>query len=268
MPLRIGSPTPVVEPIVLPFGLDHLSASSIDTYLRCPMQWYYRYVMGLKQPPAIALEFGSCGHEALKFNNQFKFEKKEDLPTNVVLDKFSDVLSTRKKDIEDWGEGGKEKSYDIHQNLGREFLSDYMRDFAGQLTPDKMPEERRHVNIAGVKIEYVMDLQAGGEGIDYKFVNTKKNNNDVKNSVQSWTYSYAEKFTKMNMISFAKKTGEIAFAEADITPADHAWLHEIVKKVAESLKTGVFHPRNPGGMEWWVCTPKFCGYWDRCRGAK
>ena len=33
----------------------HFSASAINTYLRCPTQWYFRYVEWVKSPPGVAI---------------------------------------------------------------------------------------------------------------------------------------------------------------------------------------------------------------------
>ena len=50
-------------------------------YLRCPRQYYHRYVEGHKEPPGWAMVAGLSGHEALEMNNLTKIDTGEDLPT-------------------------------------------------------------------------------------------------------------------------------------------------------------------------------------------
>lgn len=47
------------------FPVDHLSASSITTFLRCPRQWQAKYVHGLEGPSNSALLIGSAVHDWL-----------------------------------------------------------------------------------------------------------------------------------------------------------------------------------------------------------
>lgn len=48
------------------FNLDHLSVSQVKMFQRCPVQWYFRYVEGLKIPPRSALICGSAAHAGLE----------------------------------------------------------------------------------------------------------------------------------------------------------------------------------------------------------
>jgi len=262
--LRIRPPD--LEPVKLPSGLDHLSASSISTYLVCPMQWYFRYVKGVKSPPAIALEFGKSGHDALKMNNMHKLDQGKDLPSKIVCDKFSDQLAVKKKDIEDWGDENPDKAYDKHQELGRKLLNDYMNEAAELFTPDEEPEVEVRETIAGVPLLMFIDLISGNEIWDYKFVSTKKNDSDVKNSLQMWVYCIAKNKSKANLLSFCKRTKNIESASADITDTDKNWCKSIIRKTAGAISAGVFFPRNPDGQEKWRCSQRFCGYYHLCRG--
>ena len=46
--------------------LSHVSASQIQKYLRCPRQWWYRYVQNVEEPSTPAQEFGTFAHAALE----------------------------------------------------------------------------------------------------------------------------------------------------------------------------------------------------------
>ena len=52
-----------------------LSPSQVSTFLSCPAKWYFRYALGLREPPAGALalgriSFGACHKLTAKERNQ------------------------------------------------------------------------------------------------------------------------------------------------------------------------------------------------------
>ena len=47
-------------------GLDHLSYSSISTWLMCPRSWKYRYLDRVPVPTSPALMFGSAFHNTVE----------------------------------------------------------------------------------------------------------------------------------------------------------------------------------------------------------
>ncbi len=90
--LTLSEP-PIVEGWPLP--LNHISASSLKMAARCPEQWRRRYVLGEKQPPAAALEWGSADHAAAEHNFVQKVESDTDLPVGEVIDIFDDEFNRR-----------------------------------------------------------------------------------------------------------------------------------------------------------------------------
>jgi putative RecB family exonuclease len=59
-------------------------------YLRCPLQYYFRYVCGLKMPPTGDMTLGRTVHGALEDIYRQKIESGQDLPLDRVCDSFSD----------------------------------------------------------------------------------------------------------------------------------------------------------------------------------
>jgi hypothetical protein len=51
-----------------PERIEHLSASSIGMFRRCPEQFRHRYILGEKERPGEALLIGSAFHTGLEFN--------------------------------------------------------------------------------------------------------------------------------------------------------------------------------------------------------
>lgn len=84
--------------------IDHLSASQVNTYLTCPMRYYFRYCEGERVKPKGALTLGSSFHSAVGWNYSEKIDTHEDLPVEEVLDFFSDDFDMRTPDTEWDGE--------------------------------------------------------------------------------------------------------------------------------------------------------------------
>ena len=48
------------------------------------------------------------------------------------------------------------------------------------------------------------------------------------------------------------------------TNDDCRWLLGLIEGVGKAIESGTFYP-NPNG---WHCSPKFCGFWDKCMGKQ
>jgi CRISPR/Cas system-associated exonuclease Cas4 (RecB family) len=78
-----------------------LSGSSVNTYLRCQLQWHYAYVLQLRRPPSIKQGLGITAHEAVGMNMEQKTLTFMDLPSEEVVQKFEDEWDVLAVDIED-----------------------------------------------------------------------------------------------------------------------------------------------------------------------
>ena len=58
-------------------------------YLRCSMQYYFRYVLGLKERPNLNLTRGKAGHTALELNARYKIANEVDQSAEEIIDIFS-----------------------------------------------------------------------------------------------------------------------------------------------------------------------------------
>lgn len=70
----------------------HLSYSQLAMYLRCSFQYYFRYVLGLKERPKVSMSIGKGGHAALEWNAKRKIRTGEDAPVEEVVQKASDLM--------------------------------------------------------------------------------------------------------------------------------------------------------------------------------
>lgn len=77
----------------------HISFSQLNTYMRCSMMYYFRYVKGMIERPKLAPSAGTAGHDALAANWTKKIATGHDLPLPDLLDKYSDFYDNATNDI-------------------------------------------------------------------------------------------------------------------------------------------------------------------------
>ena len=61
----------------------YLSVSQVNMYLRCPLQYMFRYIEGLKLPPKSAMTLGKSIHFGIEGNYRQKIDSHKDLPKEV-----------------------------------------------------------------------------------------------------------------------------------------------------------------------------------------
>ncbi len=66
------------------FHSKKVSASALNSFFECPWQWYFRYFLGLPEPQAEAMVFGSVVHAAIEI--LLKHKEKPDAAVEAALD--------------------------------------------------------------------------------------------------------------------------------------------------------------------------------------
>jgi hypothetical protein len=277
---KIGMP-PMGTTITLPeYTGGRLSPTQIDMYLRCPLQYYHRYVEGVSIPPGVALVEGSSHHAALELNNNYKVREHEDLSTPKIVERFEDEFSTRQKDIEEW-DGETPESV---MARGRGIIKSYLSTFAGRFQPDVV-EKEFHLLVGAVPVIGYMDTagtiqdnprKVVKSAVDYKVAARAKSDKEVNESIQLGFYGWGLKSEMDNENGNKTGTVEAGFCTLKktktpstdwqstvVTPARFKWLRNIVTSVAWAIQCGVFPPCDPTN---WCCDPKFCGYYHSCKG--
>ena len=241
--------------------LDHVSHSQIEMYLRCPRQWFYRYVEGLKIPPSGSLILGGSYHKALEGNFKQKITSRTDLPVSDCLDIFSDAWNTRIKETEsiDWQE---EKPGDI-KDMGVALVKTYRENISPTVQPT-LVEEPYVTDISGVKFVLILDLKDIYDiVIDHKTSSKSYTQEDVDRDIQASAISFVlgTPIIFQNHVALKQKVPRIQIVETRRTPADVYWWLEMAMEIIEQMKTGIAPPRPYD----WHCSPKWCGYWSICR---
>ena len=64
------------------------------------MQYYFRYVLGLKEPPALAPSAGTAGHNAVEADGRRKIRTGMNMPLDEMLDFFSSAFEVKTEEVE------------------------------------------------------------------------------------------------------------------------------------------------------------------------
>ncbi|MGD9209295.1 MAG: PD-(D/E)XK nuclease family protein [Desulfobacteraceae bacterium] len=274
----------------LPQG--YLSPSQIDMYLRCPRQYYFRYVRDMTKPPGIALVLGSSAHKAVETTHHYIVDHNEPAPVDVVLSSFSDAFDKNAEEIPK--EELNEENLGSVKDAGVSLVRLYNKNFAPKVRPRVKDgvrgiEQKIKISVGGVPMLGYIDLidsnadvvysyneldmlqKEGGcvaetlrtSIVDFKTKTKALSQTETDNSLQLTFYAYA---TGINQVRhdqlLRQKIPKIKRACAVRTSSDYKWLHEIVSSVAKAVSAGIFPPCAPDS---WMCTPKWCGFYATCR---
>lgn len=69
-------------------------------YLRCGMQYYFRYILGLKEPPSLPPTAGTAGHNAVEADGRRKIRTGSNMALDEMLEYFSNTFDLKTKDVE------------------------------------------------------------------------------------------------------------------------------------------------------------------------
>jgi len=242
---------------------DHVSESQLSMWQRCPRQWQYRYVQGLKMRPSGALIEGSCYHKSLEVNFTQKKVTFEDLPVDDCLDAFSTEWSRVMSESEDVDWRGMKP--EAVKNEGHSLVRTYMTVMAPNVQPIEA-EEWYISKIADVvfvmRIDLINDV---GTVIDHKTSSKSYNQADVDRDMQASAaaYSLERPIIFENHVAVKSSHPKIQLIKTVRTREDIAWWLDTSSAIVQQMKSGIAPPRPTG----WHCSPEWCGYYEMCRGG-
>lgn len=248
--------------------LDHVSHSQINMWLRCPRQWQYRYVDGLKIPPSGALIVGSAYHSALEGNFQQKITTQTDLPLADCLDLFSDAWEDRllEEELVIWEKLGPGECKD----QGADLVKEYIVSTSPSVQPIQV--ERTYTSdVAGVKFVCRVDLEDVHRAvIDHKTAARPYSQDDVDGDIQASAEAYAlgRPIVFYNHIALKLRAPRIQVVKSYRRRVDIDWWLDMATGVVRQMESGVAPPRSIDafGKKGFWCSERFCGYYERCRG--
>lgn len=241
----------------------HLSVTQLKMYLRCPLQYEFRYVNGLKIPPAGVMTLGKSIHSTLEENYRQKIKTKQDLPLEEWRDYFSDA----------WDSSVGETQFEEDEKPGElkddgiKLINAYHSQIAPKIQPASVEREFL-IGIDGVEeplLGYIDLIDDHGCIIDHKIAGRSWPKGREHTDLQLTAYSLAykrlegkdEKGLRFDVL-VRTNTPKINQLETTRSPEDIRRFEKLLGRVSRSIKSGIFYPN-----ENYMCG--ICGYADMCR---
>lgn len=237
---------------------NHISASQILMFLKCPKQYEFRYIDGIKSPPKGSMTRGSAFHHATGKNYEQKIESMQDLRVNDVEDIFSTEWERLKPDTEFLPDEKPEKLKDD----GVRMIDMYHGTVANIIQPIAV-ERKIEVEVNGQSLVGYIDLET--KDCLHETKTSGKTPSEVMPAhlLQMAVYSLdtkAKKFQADYVIPLTKEVKIQSFTKS-LEDLPVARLHKYIAAFSDALIRGSFPPTDPGN---WACSEKWCGYWNRC----
>lgn len=245
--------------------------SQIDMFLRCGKQFEFRYIKGIKTPPAAVLTVGSSVDAAVTHNLEQKITTGHDLPVDEVLDACETTWNKLKNDTDftDTSEG-------VEKDIAVRLTRLHHLQAAPFISPKEVQWEFDIETERGYRVGGTADIVDTGNTVeDTKTANKSYAATSIANKLQPALYTWArQKLSGKEVPTFRyrvlvkpqiKASEKIQVLEAPVSKSAQEWFFKIVDLVHESIKKGNFLPAQPDS---WVCSERFCGYWSICRGKK
>ncbi|PIS21868.1 hypothetical protein COT51_00480 [candidate division WWE3 bacterium CG08_land_8_20_14_0_20_41_15] len=164
-----------------------LSYSQLETFGNCPLQYKYRYVLGIPQKESHVLNFGQTLHRTLR-----DFHKEDLFSKNTTLERLLDLYEGHWIDT---GFDSKEQK-EMRKEQGRTLLKAYFESFPKKLGSPIFIEKKFTVKIGGVdvigSIDRIDKTTEGIEIVDYK-TGSLKDQKEVDKNSQLAIYAIAAK---------------------------------------------------------------------------
>lgn len=248
----------------------HLSFSQINMFLRCPRQYYYKYILGETRPPSGAMMQSKCWHQAVEANYEQKIVTGQDMPLDEVQSIFSDRFDHDFHETE-FDLGVNETVHGL-KDQGVEITTEHHLTIAPTVTP-KHVEHPFRISL-GEEFPYDLlgywDLIEDDDRIvDNKAYKRTPSQKDLDKDLQFTAYSAGfrvsegriEPGLRMDAVVKNKKPKTVQLYTTR-TNQEIQWFFRLVEQVTAAIKSENFFP-NPQG---WHCSPDFCGYWNQCKG--
>ncbi len=248
------------------FKKQSFSVTSLNNYLKCPWQYFYRNLVRIPEAPEPSAMYGNAVHFALR--NYFEYIRrgeKENL--EYLVQKFETGLLR---------EPLKENDYRNLLERGTKSLSGYYKKYSGTWNKDVILEKSiNDVEINGVNLTGKLDKIEIIDGtrkvnvVDYK-TGTVKSENEIRGLTKSSDGNYLRQLTfykllldrhageKFNMVS-----GTIDFIEPNESGAYKKYSFEITKEDTEKLADKIKEVSEEiMNLDFWdkTCGDKKCQY--------
>jgi putative RecB family exonuclease len=238
-----------------------LSPSQVNTFLSCSAKWYFRYALGLAEPPTGTLALGTAFHSVLAANFRQKIETKQDLPVEELEESLGEAFAIAAEDAE----FREDEEPAALIETGRALVRKYMDDGALSIQPNAVELPVEGV-IARVRVHGIVDLlDMEGRIIDFKTAARRPVGITPEYSLQLTTYSMitpgASGSCRLDTVT-KTKTVQLVQQSCEIGPEERRYAETLYPMVQEAMRDRIYPPRRSSP----VCSRRYCGYWREFGG--
>jgi putative RecB family exonuclease len=241
----------------------HLSVTQLKMYLRCPLQYKFRYIDELKIPPSSEITLGKSIHTTLEENYKQKINTRQNLSLEYITDVFSDIWE---RSIKDTFFSEDEKPGKI-KDEGIKLVKTYHENIAPNIQPAYV---EREFNLPLAGLDYTLKgfidlIDEHGVIIDHKTTKRLMQENVVVNDLQLTAYAFAYRLLEKRQekglrFDVMVRTKQPKIQQITTTRSEHDInrLFRIIKHVSKAIESELFYPNvNP------MCPA--CGYSSLCK---
>ncbi len=255
-------------------NLNHLSYSSINSYLTCPRSWKFKYVDQVPSKTTSSLAFGSAVHTAIE-----AVIRTRTLGAPVdILTEWSAAWNRqleREPFVPDDGDTPESLHNDGVRLLTNERVSEAILGLRATIwNGEPVIEHRVELRVPGVPIPvigYIDAIDENGTPMDFKTSSKSWSGDKASLEVQPLFYLAAlnqagihHQYRFRHVILVKTKTPAVQVFGTQFLPGQLFWLMQMIVHVWRAIDGGHF-PTNPTS---WRCTPTWCEYWALCRGRQ
>ena len=256
--------------------VEHISFTQLSMLLRCGEQYRRRYDNGERIPPSGNLIRGRCCHKAEADNFAARIKTKKYLPTEAVLDLYSDEWEQNKGQIA-WQQeelDGKSPKKAAGQ----------MKDSGIRLIKVFNRQQLINCNPVEIESEFTVEFEGGYKPMigrfdridkhdiiaEEKFVKKSPHSRDIIKDVQMTAYDlgYRAKFGKspkmlMKQWAVDNKTPKTVIQKCP--PRSNEAIQRFLRRLEAAMITIEKGNFLPAANDAWCCNPRYCGYYNSCK---
>ena len=242
-----------------------LSVTQINQYLRCPVQWEFRYVKGIKIPPAGAMLQGRVYHETYAENFKQKIQTLVDLPITDLADIYANCWD--KEIVQNTEFSFSEILWDEEPSKAKDegfsLVKLYRELVAPQVIPKEVEVKINKVLASNIEMTGRLDLVDDQDIIiDHKVSKRSQSQETVDRDLQASVYLWLKDSSRFQFHRVVnKKQKEVQILGTTRTEEQLRRVVNMILKTHSLMQTGIVPPR----CDSFWCSKAFCGYFETCK---
>ncbi len=237
-----------------------LSFSQINMYKRCPAQYKYRYIDGIKIPPKSQSILGTGVHTGLEYGfREKRINGGDDTKIkNIMKDKTVETIEIAVQTEQiDWEEGD---DVNVLKDDGVKMIETYYSEVGKKIKPESVEQEFKLTLNSELVLVGKIDLITKKRFIDYKTGGQKPQDDYILFDDQTKIYS-----SVLNLpghihwiIRYKKKDPQIFIQKREVSKEEIEQTLRDVMIIARMIQQNLFYRRNDIRICGW------CGYRNLC----